>query len=205
MTRPDRQQPTFQSIFGESWNELPPVMHAHYANRPFSCDVNECRGTMSVKCAPLLRLVASLMHFAGGIPLANEDNIPVSVRFESDEDSPAFHFIRTFDLANRTPYVFHSRMVPLKDNEVAEIMAFRLCWRSRFSWQGGKVILSHSGFSLYLFNTFIPLPLTWLIGQIHAEEEPVSDTGFAMFVEIRHWLFGKIYEYRGRFEMVGTS
>ncbi len=96
-------------------------------------------------------------------------------------------------------------MIPTGDNKVTEAMKMGLCWQSKFSWANNKVTLSHNGFSIKLFGRLIPLPLTWLIGHIHAEEEAVSETRFKMFVEINHWLLGKIYEYRGEFEMEPIS
>lgn len=198
------EDPTFKHIFGKDWDNLPPVMHQHYANRPFSNDLNLCHGRMTIKSAFFLRLLSPLFKVFGGIPTKNANDVPVTVRFESNERDATFHFVRTFNFPSEKPYVFHSYMVGLMGNNVVEIMKYRLCWRSKFSWESDKVILAHNGFSLNLFGKFIPLPITWVIGHIHAEEEAISDTRFKMFVEINHWLFGKIYEYSGEFEMENT-
>lgn len=200
-----KQDPTFKQVFGDAWHQLPPVMHRHYANRPYSDDVNICHGRLSVRSAPMVRLFWPIMRRFGGVPAVNADNIPVTVEFKSDPSDNSFHFKRTFDLPGEKPFIFHSRMVPQSGNQVTEILPFGLCWRIRYGWRDNKVILGHDGYAVRLFNKIIPLPLSWVIGHIHAEEEAITDTKFKMFVEIRHPLFGKIYEYRGEFEMEPES
>lgn len=200
-----RDQPIFKNIFQDSWADLPVAMHKHYANRPFSSDAYICKGRMDIEAHFLLRLFAPISHMLGGIPIANQKNIDAKVTFKSDQDTPNLHFVREFYLKQNKPYIFHSTMVPTGENKVTEVMKFGLCWRSKFSWQSDKVILAHDGYSLNLFGILIPLPITWLIGHIHAEEEALSDTSFKMFVEINHPLLGKVYEYRGEFEMEPTD
>jgi len=34
-----KTDPTFKSIFGENWENLPPVMKQRYTNRPYSSEV----------------------------------------------------------------------------------------------------------------------------------------------------------------------
>ncbi|UTW56378.1 DUF4166 domain-containing protein [Kordiimonas sp. SCSIO 12610] len=193
--------PIFKSVFGKDWEHLPSVMHKHYTNRPFTNDTYSCVGKMDVKAHILMRLFAPLSHMLGGIPIANQSDIPVKVIFKSTPFDDHLHFVRTFQMRDRKPYIFHSEMIPTGDNKITEVMKMGLCWQSKFKWQNNKVILAHNGYAVKLFGRLISLPLTWLIGHIHAEEEATSEIGFKMFVEINHWLFGKLYEYRGEFTM----
>ena len=197
-----KNEPTFKSIFGDSWDELPPVMKAHYANRPYSDDETVCEGSLDVMCKPPLKWLAPIMKLLGQIPPVNEKDVPVTVRFKSDQDSKAFHFVRTFRFKAGT-YVFHSRMVQIKDNEVIEIMRFGLGWQMLYAWDGEKVVLSHKGYVLHAFGHFIPLPLTLLMGEGYAEEHAIDDKTFAMITHITHPWWGKVYEYKGRFEVMG--
>ncbi len=197
-----KNEPTFKSIFGDSWDELPPVIKAHYANRPYSDNETICEGTLDVMCKPPLNWLASIMKLLGQIPPVNEADVPITVRFESDRDSKAFHFVRTFHFKSGD-YVFHSRMVQVKDNEVIEIMRFGLGWRMRYSLDGEKVVLAHKGYALHAFGHFIPLPLTLLMGKGYAEERAVDDKTFDMITHITHPWWGKVYEYKGRFKVKG--
>ena len=196
-----KREPTFKSIFGEDWDNLPPVLKKHYVNRPYSTEITSVEGVLDVFCKPPLLWFSPLMRFLGQIPTLNENNVPVTVRFESDLNSKAFHLKRSFNFSDRKPYVFHSRMLQIKNNEVIEIMKFGLGWKMQYSWDGEKVILAHRGYVLQLLGHLIPLPLTMLMGAGNAAEYPVDDTTFDMVVNITHPWWGDMYGYKGRFEV----
>jgi len=196
----EREAPTFKAIFGAAWHELPPPFKKHYRNRPYSQERFRVSGSMSVRTSPLLRLFAPLSRLMGGIPLVNATDIPVTVDFESEATSRAFHFNRIFHLPGGKPWRFHSRMVPTGGSRMVEEMKFHLGWRVRFAFEGGRVKLHHDGYALCAFGQHIPLPLGWLIGSVEAEEWITGDDRFDMCVHINHPLFGQIYEYRGSFD-----
>lgn len=196
-----KNNPTFKSIFGENWAALPPVMKKHYANHPYSNEVNTVEGRLDVFCKPPLLWLAPLMRASGQIPVFNASDVPVAVHFESEVNSKAFHFNRRFDFNGRKPYVFHSRMIPTKDNEVVEVMRFGLGWRAAFVWDGERVRLMHKGYALHLFGHFIPIPLAFLMGEGNASEYPVDESTFNMEVDITHPWWGKIYGYSGQFKV----
>lgn len=197
-----KEEPTFKSIFGKDWDSLPPVMKKHYANHPYSTEVNSVEGTLDVFCKPPLLWLSPLMRLLGQIPTFNEKDVPVTVRFKSDLNTKAFHFNRNFQFPGRKPYVFNSRMLQVKDNEVIEIMRFGLGWRMKYCWDGEKVILAHKGYVLQLFGHLIPIPLTMFMGAGNAVEYPVDERTFDMEVSITHSWWGEMYGYKGRFEVL---
>ncbi len=196
----NNHEPTFKSIFGVSWNALPPVMQKHYANRPYCDDVVRVDGTLDVMCRGPLKVLAPLLSLMGQIPVRNEANVPVTVNFRSAQNSAAFQYDRIFHFKGRKPYIFQSRMVQIKGNEVVEIMRFGLSWKMHYLWEDNKVILRHDGYALHLFGWFVPLPLSYLLGHGYAEETPVDENTFDMMTNITHPWWGKIYEYKGRFK-----
>lgn len=199
-----KDAPIFKNIFGSSWDDLPPVIRKHYANRPYTDDLTVVEGTLDVMCRGPLKALSPLMKLLGQIPTHTENNVPVTVRFQSDKNSKAFQFNRTFHFKNVPTYVFRSRMLQIKGDEVIEIMRFGLGWKMQYRWTGEKVVLEHRGYALNLFGHFIPVPLTIFMGRGYAEEIPVDDNTFDMMTNIIHPLWGKIYEYKGRFSVVGT-
>lgn len=198
-----KSEPIFKSIFGESWDMLPPVMLKHYANRPYTNDRTTVKGNLNVMCTGPIRLLSPLLWIAGGIPPANAQNVPVTVMFESDEQSKAFTFHRTFHFADRKPYSFRSKMLQVMGNEVIELMAFGIGWKTSFHWEDGCVKLKHRGYVVKLFGHYIPIPLTFIFGAGNAIETSVDDCTFDMQVEITHPLWGKVYGYNGRFKLEG--
>jgi hypothetical protein len=152
-------------------------------------------------CKPPLLWIAPIMKWLGQIPAFNESNVPVQVEFQSEENSKRFQFNRSFHFSKNGFYHFQSRMFQIQHDEVAELMHFNLVWKLRYSWNGSKVILSHQGYALLLFGKLIPLPLTLLLGEGYAEEWAIDDNTFAMQTHITHPWWGKIYEYKGHFEV----
>ena len=196
-----KNEPTFKSVFGKSWDELPPVMKKHYAIRPYAREETVVKGVLDVMCKPPLLWLSPLMKLLGQIPTYNESNVPVTARFKSDINSKSFHFIRTFNFSKRKPYQFQSRMLQIEDDEVIEIMRFGLGWKMKFSWDGEKIILSHRGYAIQFFGHLISLPLTFIMGSGYAEERAVDENTFDMETHISHPCWGKIYDYKGRFEV----
>lgn len=196
-----KNEPIFKDIFGTAWNELPPVMHKHYANRPYTNDCTIVEGKLDVMCAKHLKLFSPFLWLLGGIPPHNEKDVPITVKFKSDETTKKFHFNREFRFRKRKPYHFRSSMIQKAGNEVIELMRFGLAWRMNVVWEDDRVKLQHKGYALHLFGHYLPLPLTLLLGEGNAEETAVDENTFDMFVDITHPLWGKIYEYKGRFEI----
>jgi hypothetical protein len=108
---------------------------------------------------------------------------------------------RHFSFPNEKPYMFRSKFVPVQGNDVIEIMKFGIGWRCYYSFDGAKVLLTHKGFYWRVAGLLIPLPLALLLGKGYAEEVAIDDDNFKMLMVITHPLFGKTFEYRGRFKI----
>ena len=200
-----KDEPIFKSVFGDDWDTLPPVMKKHYANRPYTDEVYTIDGVLHLYCKPPLLWLGPLINLMGQVPILNKNEVPVTVNFESDKHSKAFHFKRIFKFPGRKPHVFNSRMFHLKDNQVAEHMKYGLVWISTYLWDGEKIVLDHKGYALKLFGHFIPLPLTLLIGAGSAVEKPIDDRTFSMETWIKHPWWGEMYGYRGRFTLTENT
>jgi len=196
-----QSEPVFKSVFGDDWNKLPTVMHKHYANKPYTSDSYITDGELDVMCAGPIKFLAPFFWLLGGIPPYNERNVPITVNFVSDKNTKAIHFDRIFKFNSRKHYRFHSKMVPITENEMVEVMKFGFGWKMQFLWQDDKVKLVHKGYVLSMFGHFIPLPLNLILGVGYAEETAVDDDTFDMSVNITHPWWGKIYQYNGRFIM----
>ena len=195
-------QPIFQSIFNADWQNLPPVMHKHYANRPYSDDVVTVSGKMDVEFGWLVRLMSPLLRVFGALVPYQGNNIPVTVHFRSRHDSNLYCLDRTFNFPNKEPYVFFSKLTPINIDIVVELMKYGIGWKHRFYWNGEKVILEHRGYVWKLSGMTVPVPLGLILGKGYAEEEAIDDNNFRMKMNITHSVFGKMYEYRGFFAIV---
>ncbi len=199
------REPIFKAIFAEQWKNLPPVMHKHYANRPFSQDVVTVKGVMKIEVSWLARLLSPLMRIAGAlVPFAGE-NIPVTVHFRSEPNTNTYTLDRIFYFADKPPYHFHSRMLPVSDHAIIEFMKIGIGWHASYRYEGKKILIEHLGYKMKLLGKFILLPLEWLLGKGYAEEEALNDNTFRMYMDLRHPLFGKVYAYSGEFSVTEMS
>lgn len=191
--------PIFQAIFGDQWNQLPAVMHKHYANRPFSEDVVTVEGIMKVELSPLARMLSPLLRLSGALVPYSAENITTTVHFRSEKDTAAFCFDRIFRFPQKPLYHFRSRMIPVGSNEVVEYMPIGIGWHAAFHYDGKRVLLTHRGYRIKLFGKEMRAPLEWLLGKGEAFEEAMDDNRFLMRMDIRHALFGLVYSYSGVF------
>ncbi len=195
------QEPFFKPIFGGDWDILPPVFKKHYNVRPFSEDTLLTTGTLDVMCRGIFKWFRPIFRFLRGVPPGNEKDVPVQVRFYCSGQVPAFYFDRHFDFKSQPPYRFLSGMKVLPGGDLVEVMGFGLGWRLQYAWEGDRVRLKHRGYMLSLFGHFIPLPLTWLMGEGYGEEWAIDDNHFGMKAILTHPLWGLLYEYTGTFKM----
>jgi predicted DCC family thiol-disulfide oxidoreductase YuxK len=194
-------EPVFKAVFGRDWDRLPTIMRRHYANRPFHNDTVTVEGTLNIVFSPFGRILKPAFRFAKTLVYHEGVDVPVVVQFETDAQSGAFRFDRTFHFAGMEPFHFRSAMIPLHGKDVVEQMGAGLCWRMTYAWTGEKVVLAHKGYAVRLFGFFIPLPLAVLLGKGYAEEVPLSDDAFSMTTEIRHPLWGFMFGYNGTFRV----
>ncbi len=195
-------QPIFKSIFGSSWDKLPCVMKKHYANRPYSIDIVTVEGILDIKfnwfgrlCTPLFKLFGTLIPYQGR-------GIKTIVHYKSSQYDNTLLFDRISYLPNKKPFYFRSKMVPIKDKKIIEFMGLGLGWCMNYEYEDNLVKLKHLGYVVRVLGINIPVPLSFFIGKGYAQEKAISDNSFDMFVTITHPLWGKIYEYKGKFNII---
>mgnify|MGYP000194456811 CR=1 FL=1 len=194
-------KPIFQYIFGEQWQHLPQVMRKHYANRPYSKDVVTVKGVMKIEVSTYAKLLSPFLRIAGALVPYPGDNIPVTVRFYSEQDTDVYSFHRIFHFTDRPAYHFRSHMVHVGSNKIIEFMPIGIGWNASYRYDGQKVLIEHCGYKMKLFGYLIKLPLELLLGKGYAEEEALSDNRFRMYMDIKHPIFGKVYSYMGEFSV----
>lgn len=197
--------PAFKIVFGSEWDKLPPVFQKRYMNRAFSDDVVPVQGEMEIRYSkpmsyfiPLFKIFHILVPYQG-------KNIPVKVDFRSDKKSAAVCLDRNFYFPGQKPWHFHSCMYALGENDAVERMAFGLGWRTRYFYDGKKVVMQHRGYVLRIFGINIPLPLTFFLGKGYAEEVVIDDNTYQISMTMTHPWWGVLYTYSGNFSFKAHS
>lgn len=192
--------PLFADVFGKDWQTLSPVMQKRFSNRAYSNDRVLINGTMTIRSARWMRFIKPLLKLSGALIQQDGENIPVVVKFRSEPNSAKYFFDREFNF--NQPVRFNSYMMNIKNNSMVEFMRFNVGWRAKFSVKNGCVMMSHDGYVLRIFNMLIPIPISLFLGKCNAVECPISDDTFSMEMSLNHFLFGKIYEYKGTFKII---
>lgn len=195
--------PLFADVFGDDWSKLSPFMQKRFGNRPYSNDVAIVNGTMTIKSSRWMKLLKPFLMLSGALVQQDGENIPVTVKFKSELNSAKYWLDREFKF--NPPLRFKSYMMHVKKNIMVEYMRFNIGWRIKFSVNGNEVLMSHHGYVLRFFNLLIPVPVALLIGKCTAIERQISDNSFFMEMSLDHFLFGKIYEYKGVFKLEASA
>ena len=194
--------PIFKDIFGSIWPQMPIVFHKHYANHGFCNDVTIVQGLMNIEMVWYLRIFAPIFLLSKTLVPYVGENIPTIVRFESEQESNAFWFDRSFHFSGRKPFHFRSKMMPISGAKVIEFTKSGIGWNAAYEFIDGRVVLHHLGYVFTLFGKTFKVPIEWIFGKSTAWEEAIDNENFHMYMEIRHFLFGKIYGYSGVFKII---
>lgn len=197
---PNEGSPLFKKVLGDDWQKLSTLMKRRFGNRPYSDDLIIVNGTMTIKRSRWMRLLKPLLKISGALIQQDGENIPVTVKFQSEINSAKYGFNREFKFSQSI--YFKSYMVHIKNNIIVEFMRFNMGWRAKFSVEGDRVLMSHHGYVFLFFNILIPMPIWLLMGKCNVIERQISEDSFSMEMNLRHFLFGKIYEYKGIFKLV---
>lgn len=191
-------EPLFKSVFGDSWNELPPVLQKRYATRPYTDDELILTGELDVACSGPLKWFAPLVWLLGIIPPCTENDVPVVVTLSARPDSQVVCFNRLFSFKRRKPHRFRSRMVTGQAGYVIEFMRFGIGWKMHCVWEDDRVKLKHAGYVMNVFGHTVPIPAHLLLGKGYGEEVATGDNTFDLVVQMIHPLWGQFYQYKGR-------
>jgi hypothetical protein len=191
--------PIFQPIFGERWKDMSILMLRRYANRPYSNDIIKAEGCLEISLVRFLAVIAPVLKWISPLPMFAGKDIPVTVFFESKLSSSACYLKRIFHLKNNKQFHFQSFMITTGGSEVIEYITPNIGCRLNYAYSNDKVVITHKCYVLKILDLTLPLPLTWLIGSVYAEETSISTSSFSMLMNITHPLFGRLYEYKGTF------
>lgn len=195
----NESEPIFKKVFDTSWDNLPSAFKKRYSNRVFSNDIVTVAGKMDIVISKYMRLFTPIVKFLNILVPYEGQNIPVKVDFCSHTNSNLLFLNRIFYFAGNKAYNFNTTMNALGKNDVIESIFFNLGWRTTYYYSDKKVIMQHKGYVLRLFNFNLPLPLSYLFGIIHAEEELIDDNAYRITMIVNHPWFGELYRYAGDF------
>ena len=195
------QKSLIHMIFSEDYHTLPKILQKHYSLVPYTTGNVSFSGTVNVNIARIFNLVAPLFKIINGPPPFDQQNVPINIKFSSKHDSNQLFLRRSFYYKDRKIHNFNSKIIYLKDNIILECMKFNFTAKLIYSFQSDKIIINYGGYFLRIGKLLISLPLQWIIGEFYACQEQIDETKFMMSLQLRHRLFGQIYQFDGIFKI----
>ena len=192
----------FQTVLGDSWDELGDVIQRHYFLRPYSDDYICVSGVMSeVYHSMIAKLFLPFgMLFGAVVPYRGKD-VPIDVHYSCSKDNSNIYWDRVFKFSERNHYHFKSHMEIAEGNEVIEFVRFGVGMRLRVTAENGAIVFRDAGYIWRLFGKDIPIPVGLLFGKAYVEERPVDENNFEMKMTLEHPLFGVMFRYTGAFTL----
>ncbi len=188
-------------IFNERHIFIPELLQKHYSLIPYTNNNISFNGTINVNIARMFSFISPLFKIINGPPPYHQQNIPVTVKFLSRQDSNQLSLYRSFHYTNRKIHNFNAKIIYFKDNIVFEYMKFNLAAKLIYSFEPNKIIINYGGYFLRIGRLFVPLPLKWIIGEFVAYQEQIDETRFMMLLQLNHRIFGQIYQFEGIFNI----
>ena len=90
-------------------------------------------------------------------------------------------------------------MYHVQTNEIIEILRLNIGWHYCIEYSNNQIKLQHKRYVFKLFNTYLTIPLEFLIGTVYSQEDIIDDNKFSMFMVITHPSWGELYKYSGEF------
>ncbi|MCP4700382.1 MAG: DUF4166 domain-containing protein [Gammaproteobacteria bacterium] len=194
-------EPLLKQVLGAEWDSLAPVIKKHYSLKPFAADTIHMKGVMEhIKHAMIAKLFILPGLMLGALIPYQGRKVPAEVYNWTEKDSAAFHWKRSFMFPGRKkPFLFRSYMHRFGNDQIIEYVRFGIGIKLQTTASNGGVVFKDNGYVWKLGAVFIPLPVNMLLGKAQVEEMPLSATEFHMKMEIKHPIFGKTFQYEGRF------
>jgi len=181
--------------------KLPIILQKRYNIKPYSNNKITLKGKMNVTISKIFQCFSPFFRAVGALTPYPGNDIPVDVILTSNKTSPIILMHRIFYYKDRPAYHFYSKMIPIKNNIIIELTRFRIAIKLLYRIENNKIIMDYGGYVLYLGKWLLPIPLHLIIGKFFAYEEAENDNIFNMQVKMVHTLFGKIFEYTGKFKI----
>lgn len=198
------EKPIFSAVFGKDWEIMPDIFKSRYGNYAFKDQNIMVKGKMNIHVSKFFSFLTPYLQLPGALVPYKGKQIPVTVEFQSKENSSLVYMNRVFYYPRKKPYSFNSTLLVTKKGDVIEMMRFGVGIRMHYNFTDNKVELKHGGYIWRIFDYNIPIPLTIILGRVYAHEIVLTPQSFSMLVNITHPILGRIFEYDGIFELTET-
>lgn len=192
------EQNLMQRVLGKQWEQLPPVLRAHY-----QANTNTDIGTLDIEYPRWIQLYLDILRVVGA--LINRPGKAIQTAVEKHMDGNIQYWRRRLRFPDGKIMLFKSHWVATQTGELIEYVTSVLGLRMRVRVEDGRLHYEGRHFVLRLGRLLVPIPECLVLGHTTIVESAVDADHFAMDFRLSHPLFGQMYRYRGEFRTVCES
>jgi hypothetical protein len=189
------KQSLMQQALGEQWHELPEGLKAHYNHDEKGS--NQAQGVLTVDYPWFMQWPLSFLRLLGA--LLNRRGVDLKTTVSKTMEDGQQYWHREITYPDGKKMAFKSLFTMNKDKVFIEYTNRFLGMKMKAFVEGQQLRYESCGYVLKLAKLMIPIPEWLALGHGSIVETAVNDDEFEMDFRLRHWLFGEVFSYKGRF------
>ena len=190
-----------QQALGDQWNLLPNGLKAHYNHDNKGSNYSE--GVLTVGYPWFMQWPLSLLRLIGALLNRRGKDLKTTVR-KSMKDGQQY-WIRKISYSNGKVITFNSLLTTTEDHIFIEYTNRFLGMRMKAFVDGKQLRYESCGYVLKLGKLMIQIPEWMALGHGSIVEIAVNDSEFEMDFRLKHFLFGEVFFYKGRFKTLSNK
>lgn len=193
------QKSFMQQALNDQWQQLPQALKNHY--RESQAGHNNAKGHMNIEYPWFMQWILNLFYFLGILVNRKGQMVQTEVKRTTKNGRQHWHRVMTF--SDGEVKKFHSTVIfDDKTGCFTEFVNSYLGLRMRVRVHQGMLCYESVGYVVKIKQYSIPIPEWLALGHVTIKEthDHIDDHyTFNMDFRLKHWLFGEIFCYRGRF------
>ena len=190
------QKSLMQQALGEQWHNLPQGLKAHYDHDEEGS--NQAQGVLTVDYPWFMQWPLSFLRLIGALLNRRGKDLKTTVS-KTMQDGQQY-WLREITYPDGKTIAFKSLFTMNQDNIFIEYTNKFLGMKMKAHVEGSILKYESCGYLLKIAHLMIPVPEWLALGHGSIMETAVSEDEFDMDFRLRHWLFGEIFSYKGRFK-----
>ena len=192
-------RPIMQKALGDQWHDLPLVLQRHYmTHSKISCEV----GWLTIDYPRWLQWPSNALKMLGALVNRRAVEVPTTVCKRRLGEVQLWQ--RSCIFADGQEIKFSSRMTYAGGKQIIEYVNSLLGVRMEVHTEQGHLYYRGVSYVLKLGRFSLNIPNALALGMVSIEELAIDDEHFSMDFQLRHPLFGLLYQYSGRFKVAAS-
>jgi hypothetical protein len=197
MKQQTNNTPSFmQQALGDQWHMLPQGLKAHYIDDDSGS--NYAVGLLTVDYPWFMQLHLTLLRMMGALLNRRGKNLTTTVFKIMKAGQQYWH--REIQYPDGKTIVFKSLFTMTNDKVFIEYTNRFVGIKMKPFVEGNQLKYESCGYVLKLGKLLIPIPEWLALGHASIVETAVNEVEFDMDFRLKHFLFGEIFSYQGRFK-----